>query len=218
MWKSSGLNGMQILSMTCDSNGNVFAGTSANGIFRTTDSGNTWIPSDRGVIDQYIPVLTVLLNGTIVATSGPDVYFTNNGGNSWNPIFAGLNVDVNAFVDGVTMDKNGWVFASEGIGGVFRLSQALTVQAQHTLNVDAPVCSPDPATNTINISFNSNSNTSGTIGIFDVLGKQVSPNRSFIGDGTISVPLSLESISPGIYYARIFSINGSMQESKFIKQ
>lgn len=82
----------------------VFDGAtnSANGLYKTTDAGATWVPSTTGIgsIKNFLSVAVNPLNANVVyagtsfdplTSTGPSkVYKSVNGGNSWSEISNGL--------------------------------------------------------------------------------------------------------------------------------
>ena len=62
---------------------NLFIGTQGYGIFKSTDNGNTWTPSDSGLKNSSIFSLTTA-GQNIIAGTKAGIYYSSNSGNSWN--------------------------------------------------------------------------------------------------------------------------------------
>jgi len=84
--------------------GVIFAGTYANGIFKSTDDGITWKPSNTGLKNnnEYLTVtsITIVNSKTLVCTTlGKGIFISKDKGNSWIKYNNGL------------LDKNFWTSA-----------------------------------------------------------------------------------------------------------
>jgi photosystem II stability/assembly factor-like uncharacterized protein len=73
----------------------LFAGTKTNGVLRSTDSGATWRPADRGLYNAWVRCFAFdpVHPGVIFAGlqgGSPAVFKSTDGGNSWRPSAGGL--------------------------------------------------------------------------------------------------------------------------------
>jgi photosystem II stability/assembly factor-like uncharacterized protein len=66
--------------------GKVFAGTFGGGIFVSSDSGNSWLPSNSGPAKGYITALHNKNNLLIVGTYGGSAALSNDNGDTWSDI------------------------------------------------------------------------------------------------------------------------------------
>ena len=69
--------------------GSLFAGTSDDGIFRSTDDGAHWMAADSGLGSRYISALC-FANGKLFAGTSKSVFASTDCGKSWTPSGAGI--------------------------------------------------------------------------------------------------------------------------------
>jgi fibronectin type III domain protein/WD40 domain-containing protein len=97
-------------------NSTLFAGTDSAGIFRSTDEGLSWIPSNTGLADLHISVLVADQSGTLFAGSRSRFLFrSTNGGLSWDT--AGFSTGP---VTALAVAPNGQLFAGTDFAGLYR--------------------------------------------------------------------------------------------------
>jgi len=95
--------------------GNIlFAGTSGNGVFRSTNNGISWSASNTGIADKT--VFAMIANGTSVfAGTDNGVFRSNDNGTTWEAANRGIEQKfVYSFVFG-----NGFLFAGTS-GGIYK--------------------------------------------------------------------------------------------------
>lgn len=108
----------------------LFAGTEDNGVFLSTDNGNTWIKANSGITDLIIRSFTSNGN-TIFAGGRGGVYKSSNNGASWSVINNGLTTtDVRALIVSASTlfaGTSGGVFSSSDNGANWsKVSNGLT--------------------------------------------------------------------------------------------
>src|SRR5258708_718374 len=82
-------NGPYGSSITCFAidNGNIFAGTSSDGIFLSTDNGASWKRADNGLPDSSTNIYSFGVIGTSVFTStAKGLFVSRNHGALWDSI------------------------------------------------------------------------------------------------------------------------------------
>jgi hypothetical protein len=79
-WKQSGLGSMQV-SCLAVSGSNIFAGTQEDGIYLSTDNGNSWT-----LLNSSINTWSLAISGSNIfaGTQNTGVYVSTDNGNSWN--------------------------------------------------------------------------------------------------------------------------------------
>lgn len=84
-WISLNLDNRDITAFTTDANGNLFAGTDGEGVFRYLKDENCWQSANQGLTNRQITALTSDQDqGEIFAgTNGGGVFYSNNAGLSW---------------------------------------------------------------------------------------------------------------------------------------
>lgn len=134
-WQQSS-TGITSGSTSCfiESSGIILAGT-GDGIFSSTDYGNTWLPSNTGIAPGAIFSLGKNSAG-IFASSGSEIYFSNNVGTSWTNV---INTSHYVFEFAFLNDT---VFAATNGGGVLMSADnGLTWAAVNTGLTDTTVLS-----------------------------------------------------------------------------
>jgi len=109
-WSSAGLGG-NIWALATNSLGEVFAGSWAGSIYRSTDNGSTWI----SLKDELTIVQDLLIsqNGDIyAATFGPGVLCSSDNGNSWVTKSVGISKQV---INCVNINTDGSLFVGSGM-------------------------------------------------------------------------------------------------------
>jgi photosystem II stability/assembly factor-like uncharacterized protein len=113
-WKpANGPSGEAVWSLVLDSHDVVYSGSS-NGIYRSTDRGNSW--SSFALQGMSAPVICISAAGTIF-TSLPDsmVHRSTDSGKTW------ASTNMGAYqLQSLTADPNGDIFEVEWIAGAFR--------------------------------------------------------------------------------------------------
>jgi len=104
----------------------LYAGTNADGVFKSTDGGGSWTTINNGLTNARVQALAIdPANPTTLyaGTGGGGVFKSSDGGLSWTSINSGLtNTDVSSLViDPATPTT---VYAGTFGGGVFILRQA----------------------------------------------------------------------------------------------
>ena len=113
----------------------VYVGTGANGLFVTTDGGNTWssvsgVPTATSDGNGNYPGITGILfdpantNIIFAASYGNGVYETTNGGTSWSKLGAGPSgvqqaaISSNGTYYAIDGSDHLWVYANGDLGGI----------------------------------------------------------------------------------------------------
>jgi photosystem II stability/assembly factor-like uncharacterized protein len=79
-WTQLGLAGKTVLSLAFDSQGNVYAGTKQDGLFKTTNLGQTWVQYNQGIYKKDVFRLKLNKEDMIFIGSEGDGGFTSGGG------------------------------------------------------------------------------------------------------------------------------------------
>lgn len=109
-WKNIGL--AFVLAVGTDAEGNIFAGTNGEGLFQSSDLGESWVN-----ICQTPHILNVKkINGTILAATDTGLIRSTNDGNSWEYTPVRCGVDNNA----IEVNNNGDVWAVGYVGKIYK--------------------------------------------------------------------------------------------------
>ena len=74
-----------INTITTNDSGYIFAGTETDGVYRSTDNGNTWNQVNNGLTQNRIFYMTTSPNGNIFASVNGLVYKSSDNGEDWMP-------------------------------------------------------------------------------------------------------------------------------------
>ncbi len=92
-----------------------------NGIWKTSDGGNTWnrLSSTVGNDFHYVQKIKVLNNGKVIAATGSGLFVSDNGGNTWvrklTGFFADIEISANQDVyvsEGSRLSGEGYIYKS----------------------------------------------------------------------------------------------------------
>lgn len=113
-WSQAGLDGYYVRTITV-SGSNVFAGTSGDGMFRSTNSGTSWLPANTGLVGLEFPAFAISGANLYAGSEGEGVFLSINNGASWSAL-APLT---NQFVFALAVSGSDLYAGVDG-GGVFR--------------------------------------------------------------------------------------------------
>lgn len=112
-WTHLGLEGKVVLSLAFNSNGTLYAGTKQDGLFKTTNMGQTWTQHQNGI--EGIEVFRIKINSQnhiFIGSENEGVYRSTDGGESFKQV--GLPISHIQNID-FSPDKN-FIFASTPSG------------------------------------------------------------------------------------------------------
>ncbi|MFN3872460.1 MAG: T9SS type A sorting domain-containing protein [Ignavibacterium sp.] len=89
-WVSETLVNAGVKSMATTGNGNLIAGTSARGVFISSNNGLSWTESNNGLSHFAVSSIIVVGNNCFLGTIRGGVYLSTNNGLSWLQINNGL--------------------------------------------------------------------------------------------------------------------------------
>lgn len=106
--------------------------------------------------------------------------------------------------------------AELGMVGSFTATGSLGIKDQIVNN--SVKIYPNPAVNLTNVMFNADRSNTAVLSVYDLLGNQVNKREVSIRQGTNNLPLSVESILPGIYFIELkFKDQPSAIVRRFVK-
>jgi len=98
----------------------LFAGTSMNGLFRSSDNGKNWSRSSKGLTSKDISAL-IIYNSNLFAGTGEGIFRSTDEGISWDIVKNGFDTSKHYHVNCFT-SNNKYLFAGADSYGVFRSS------------------------------------------------------------------------------------------------
>lgn len=112
--KTNGLDSVTIYSLAIHSNGNIFAGTNGNGIFRSTDNGENW--ANLGILNYDIRTIAIGPTGDVLAGTieWGGIFRSTDSGNSWT------NIGAYHFDRVIAINPGGDIFLGTAALGVYR--------------------------------------------------------------------------------------------------
>ncbi|MBI4946227.1 MAG: T9SS type A sorting domain-containing protein [Bacteroidetes bacterium] len=116
-WQQTSLPSSSTVICFAVSGSNMYAGTKSNGIFLSTDNGNTWTAKNTGLTTtvNYVYALAISGNNIFAGTSAYGVFLSTDNGNNWTPINTGLT---NKAVHTLAVSGSN-IFAGTTGGGIF---------------------------------------------------------------------------------------------------
>src|SRR5215468_7846692 len=115
--QTNGPYGGNITALLSVSGGNLFAGT-YEGVFLTTNNGQSWTAVNNGLTNQHVDALAVSGSNLFAGTYGGGVFLSTNNGQSWTAVNNGLTNLPNQAVLALAV-SGGNLFAGTDGDGVF---------------------------------------------------------------------------------------------------
>ena len=115
-WVITSLSDKDIRTVKIDVSGNMYAGAWGYGIYKSTDSGNTWMLKNNGIISVAAHALVFAADGNIIAaTLDFGMYKSTDGGENWSPL------DINyPYIWSLGKTSGGSLFAGTYGGGLYK--------------------------------------------------------------------------------------------------
>jgi len=200
--------------------GNLFAGTSSSGMYRSTDNGVIWRPVNSGLTNSNVHTILVSGNNIFAGTAG-GVFLSADNGASWTSVSTGLaTLEVYALaISGSTLFAGTWgggIFVSSNNGASWTAANSglanLTVDAFGVYG--GTVYAGTNGAGVFKSSDNGASWTqvSGVYSTAYVRSFLVSGNRIFVGtsDGNLFLTenngVNWVSVSDGLVSSAVFSL------------
>mgnify|MGYP001592195347 CR=1 FL=1 len=201
----------------------VFGGYDTSHVYRTTNSGTSWIDCDSGALPN------VPTNAVVIDPNFPDniyigndigVYLSTDGGNSWNEFLDGMPP---AIVMDVSVSRSNRTLRAftHGLGawerkmpdGVVGVADEQTMPIAFSLQQNYP--NPFNPQTTIGFSLLAIGNV--TLKIFDVLGREVATliDNETIHAGNYEKKWNAENLPSGIYFSSL-TVNNFTQTKKML--
>ncbi|HHL39983.1 MAG TPA: hypothetical protein ENJ37_05710 [Deltaproteobacteria bacterium] len=116
-WEPLGPYGGIVTTVVEDRDGTLYLGTDGGGVFKSTDGGESWRLSSKGLGNPSVFRLTISEKGYIFAGTKGGLYWSRDGAATWSPV---AEPSRNALVPDIFVDKDGRVYISVWGSGVFR--------------------------------------------------------------------------------------------------
>jgi hypothetical protein len=207
-WIQTTLTNQKVYSITVLDN-NIFAGTagylSENGIFQSTNNGNTWTQT----IINNIPVYALTRYGNnILAGTNSGVYLSTNIGVNWIQINEGFNGVPN--IQSLLI-SNGFIYAGTYQNRVYRrpLSDVISIQ-----NISTEIPSkyslgqnyPNPFNPMCNVQFTMCNEGKVKLIVYDIMGRDVQTLvNEKLNAGTYEVKFDGSGLPSGVYFYKLIT-------------
>jgi hypothetical protein len=196
--------------LALNSGGDIFAGTRDSGIFRSTDSGDTWTQINSGL--TYLNIQAIIIDATdhiFAATRDGGIFRSNNDGNIWGEINTGLT---NMSILSLAIDSDGYLFAGSSGNGVFRTTQQTTsvetIDQTHPTSYVLFQNYPNPFNPRTVISWQLALESEVELSIYNTLGEKVT---TLVAEtqvaGSHMVEWDVRGMASGIYLYRLIVKN-----------
>ena len=118
------------LSLAVNSLGNIFAGTSGSGIFKSTDLGVSWTQMNTNLGSLYINTIAINTSDVIYAGTTNGIYTSTDNGSHWVSNNSGLtNTDIRSIAfDPSSTNVFAGAYKSDGTGGIWQSVATLPVE------------------------------------------------------------------------------------------
>lgn len=179
---------------------------SDQGIFYSSDNGDTWIKRFASQTDYGLRAVIVnRINRIYAASNTQGAYYSPDDGITWISNNSGLT-DVNVY--SMTIDPNGILYCGTGSGKVFRSTVSTTGVRRHAetipLSTTLDQNYPNPFNPTTNLSFTLSSKAFVTLKIFDLIGRDIATLVSEeLPAGNYVSQWNGSRMSSGVYFCRL---------------
>src|ERR671912_2140777 len=85
LWSKSSLPSSADVTCIAINGNTIFVGTFGEGLFRSTDKGQSWKAVNTGLPNEMIMSIGISGNNIFVGTNGDGVFLSTNDGDTWTP-------------------------------------------------------------------------------------------------------------------------------------
>ena len=203
IWQSS-FDPMYVTSLAFKSNGQIYAGSSVNGLYFSSDNGDTWSRTD---LDRTnIQSIFVSPDDAVYCgTQGGGLYVRREYDTSFTQLNSGLT---SQGVLTLSMDKSGFLYAGTFDCGVFRSTSAITGVGSHDGGMPKAFALyqsyPNPFNPSTTIRYELPRSSFVTLSIYNILGQKVALLvHEQEGVGFHQVIFRNDGLSSGVYLYRL---------------
>ncbi len=178
------------------------------GIYKSTDSANTWTAVNDGLSDWDITSYAIPMPGTVYASSSSKgVFKTTSGGTNWIDVSTGMS---DKHVKVLTMSSSS-IYAGT-LNGIFKTTRPTEVK-ENSPNMlpekfELSQNYPNPFNPTTNINFAVSRNGFVSLKVFDILGREVATLvNEQMNSGSYKASFDGKGLSSGMYLYQLRSGN-----------
>jgi photosystem II stability/assembly factor-like uncharacterized protein len=119
-WEPAGTAGNNFaFHLEKDKQNRIYALTYGTGLYRSTNSGSSWVKLDNNFVSGYVFGFAVDSSGVIYAgTRQGAIYKSSNDGQNWSRVY--LSNNSSSVIAGITVAPNGYIYAANINEGILR--------------------------------------------------------------------------------------------------
>lgn len=212
-------------SMSVDARGEIFLGSSYNGVYHSSDTGSTWKLLNTGLSDTYVMSTAADDSGNVILGTSTGVFRIADSVNSWNWFSDALPL---SFTTSLAISAQGFLFVGFQDYGIYKSVAPLGRRAPQIENLPSPtgVISnfkiyqnyPNPFNNRTVIRYEVLTSAKVEIRIYNVLGQVVASLISAeLPDGRYDIGWTPEQVASGIYFCEMKASSSSSTYRETIK-
>jgi photosystem II stability/assembly factor-like uncharacterized protein len=171
----------------------IFAGSYGNGIYVSSDNGNSWTAANSGLTNLNILSLTGNDSKIIAGTEAGGVFVSIDHGLNWIPANEGFSqTNIPSL-----MVSDSYLYAGTTDGGIWKRSLSELTAVEEIATEDNASIYPNPASNLIRLNVNSDEEV--TLNIYNELGVLVKSQMV----GKDYCPIEVGNLKIGTYLVEI---------------
>jgi hypothetical protein len=207
--------GTPVVALHTTREGVLYAGSSSQGVYKSTDDGESWTQINTGLTNLVISSICSDPQGNIYAATRNGVFKRIVSTTVWENITNGISV---TDIRDLTVSKQGILYAATNGGGVYQfLSDVNSVYAERAHSITA-CAKQNPFTNVIVLQVDIKISKMLELEIYDELGKQMHrESLQNIPKGEHRLTINTKDWPIGVYYTRISATGDEAVIVKLIK-
>ena len=193
-----------ITSILFGAEGNIYVGTSKQGVYRSVDGGNTW--SNIFMTKKYIPIGDMEFNskGHLFILSSMAVSRSMDKGETWQELSSGLPATTYCILDEIAIDIDDYIYGITNGSGSYRSTSPTTIGIQDNVlqeNRLAIVNYPNPFSGSTTIQYSVPEKSFITLKVLNVNGNEIeSLVYTQMDKGNFTIDFELGNLPAGIYF------------------
>lgn len=198
-------------------NNYIFAGTSSERVYRTSNNGVSWENVSNGLPQNAFDAIysiKAISNNVLIAGTGTGIFASSNNGINWSNFNQGIEAGAQMRSDGL-FKFGSYLFAGM-TSGIYRrpLSDIVSVKNNNTLLADFNLEQnyPNPFNPNTVISYSLSVPDVVSLKVYDMKGNEIAElvnGRKEAGNYSVSFDAGKYNLSSGIYFYRLKTENSS---------
>jgi photosystem II stability/assembly factor-like uncharacterized protein len=210
-------------SMIFDKQGEVFLGSSSNGVYHTSDSGTSWTLLNSGLFDTYVESIATDDSNNVILGTSSGVFRLADSVNSWNWFSDSLP---RSFTTSLAISAQGYLFVGFQDYGIYKSVVPLSRRIPQIEEPPPPTGLPsnfriyqnypNPFNDRTVIRYDVSISAKVEIKIYNILGQIVASLISTeLPSGSYEVGWTPEQVASGVYFCemKVSSTSGMYRET-----